>query len=95
MNGGINPHPNVILFQDDHLDVTLQDFNAHTGVATVIVRGKHPKVGFYYIWVRFLSGDETRVDFDGNNPNQDWALTIRTTHRDDIVKEIEVKRVRD
>ena len=81
--------------EDDHITVELLDFNSHTGAAQVIVREKHERVGFYYLWVNFNSGDSTRIDYDGGNPNRQRALTINTTHQDDSIKEIIVKRVRD
>jgi len=56
---------------------------------------KHEKVGSYYIWVNFESGDSTRIDYDGGNPQREHYLTVRTTHRNDKIKEIVVKRIRD
>src|SRR5258708_6235856 len=85
----------TLAFEDEHITIELLDFNSHTGVVQVIVREKHERVGFYYIWVNFKSGDSSQIDYDGGNPNREQALTIRTTHRDDNIKEMIVKRVRD
>ena len=82
-------------FEDDHIAVKLHNFSPMAGIANLIVEEKHEKVGFYYIWLRFESGDETRIDYDGGNPHQVKFLTFKTTHRMDIVKEIGAKRVRD
>jgi hypothetical protein len=85
----------TVAFEDDHIEVELLYFAPHSGTAQVLVREKHDRVGFYYIWVNFTSGDSTRIDYDGGNPSRVQALEIHTTHRDDSIKEIVVKRVRD
>lgn len=95
MNIGIDPDSQNPVFEDGYIAVTLHDFRPDTGKATVIVRDERPVVGFYYIWVRFVSGNGTRVDFDGNNPAQLRVLDIQTFERPDRVREIEVKRIRD
>jgi hypothetical protein len=82
-------------FQDEYMDVELLNFEPYAGVAQLVVHEKHGKMGFYYIWVNFESGDSTRIDYDGGNPQRQQLLTVRTTHRNDIIKEIVVKRVRD
>lgn len=47
-------------------------------LAAGLVEAWQARVGFYYIRVRFGSGNETRVDFNGNNPAQPRVLDFRT-----------------
>jgi len=86
---------NDATFEDDHITVELLNFEPYSGVAQVVVREKHDAVGFYYIWVNFESGNSTRFDYDGGNPNRVFVLEGRTIERDDKIKEIIVKRIRD
>ena len=84
-----------VVFEDEHIAIRLVDFTPHTGAALVAVDEKHQRVGYYYIWVNFESSDSTRFDYDGGNPNRVQTLEARTTHRNDKIKEIVAKRVRD
>jgi len=86
---------NGAVFDDDHMDIELLNFEPYSGVGQLIVREKHNGVGFYYIFVTFESGDSTRIDYDGGNPQRVQFLTVHTTHRNDTIKEIVAKRVRD
>lgn len=78
MSNGVEADPNKPVFEDDFIKVTLHNFRPQIGQATLIVRDKQARVGFYYIRVRFGSGNETRVDFNGNNPAQPRVLDFRT-----------------
>jgi hypothetical protein len=87
--------PNGSYFADDHISVELFDFVPSTGIVQIRVDENHGNVGFYYIWVNFESGDSTRIDYDGANPQREQYNTVRTNHENDKIKEILVERVRD
>jgi hypothetical protein len=52
------------------------------------------EVGFYYIVIHFSSGDSTRLDYDGENPNIPDSWDVNTTHRFDSIVSVECKNVR-
>jgi hypothetical protein len=86
---------NSAVFEDDRITVELFSFQSYDRVAQFTVREKHANVGYYHIWVYFESGDRTQTEYDGGNPQREQILTVRTTHRNDKIKEIVVKRVRN
>jgi len=86
---------NGAVFEDDHITVELFSFQSYDGVAQLTVREKHANAGSYHIWVYFESGDSTQIEYDGGNPQREQILTVRTTHRNDKIKEIVGKRVRN
>ena len=82
-------------WSDGHITVIFKDFDPSTRKAHFRVIEHHADVGFYYIGVYFTSGDATRFDYDGGNPQRPTMLDATTNQRDDSVKGIKVKRVRD
>ena len=82
-------------FADNHIVVRLISFDPSTGAARLAVDENDNNVGFYYISVHFGSGDSTRIDYDGGNPRRDNRPIAQSTHKNDTLKKIEVKRVRD
>ena len=80
--------PNGVAFEDDHVTVELFSFQSYDGVAQLTVGEKHANVGSYHIWVYFESGDSTQIEYDSGNPQREQILTVRTTHRNDKIKEI-------
>lgn len=82
-------------YEDSHITVRLLGFDPATGRANLSVDEHDSNVGFYFITVRFASGDETRINYDGGNPRRDLMPVVQTGHANDAINEIEVKRVRD
>jgi hypothetical protein len=82
-------------WSDEHITVTFKDFVPITGRARFKVSEHHANVGFYYIGIYFTSGSGTRVDYDGGNPNRPSIIEGTTNQRNDSLKGIKVKRVRD
>lgn len=82
-------------FADSHIAVRLLGFDPSTRIARLAVDEKHGNVGFYHIWVFFGSGDSTRIDYDGGNPNRDNHPFATSNHKNDVLVRIEAKRVRD
>jgi len=81
------------IFDDTHLSVRDEGFNADTGKQSLSIHEKHVGVGFYYINVVFESNNATRLSHDGGNPNRLMTPIVQTPKRGDAVKEITVKRV--
>jgi hypothetical protein len=82
-------------FQDDRITIRLLDFHAESGRVSIAVDEHRPNVGFYYIWINFQSGDEMRIDYDGGNPMRNTCPIFITSHKNDVLKEIKAKRIRD
>lgn len=82
-------------WEDEHITIRFLGFDPTSGQARLAIDEHHPKVGFYFIWFTFNSGDETRIDYDGGNPNRDMRPVVSTTHRNDVPKGLRAKRVRD
>lgn len=82
-------------FADSHIVLRLIGFDPSTGVAKLAVDENQNNVGFYYIFVYFGSGDNTRIDYDGGNPRRDNRPTAQSSHKNDTLAKIEVKRIRD
>jgi hypothetical protein len=82
-------------WSDEHITVNFKDFDPSTGQARFKVVEHHANVGFYYIGVYFTSGNATRFDYDGGNPRRPNVLDAKTDQRNDSVKGVKVKRVRD
>ena len=82
-------------FADSHIAIRLLGFDPSTRTVRLAVDEKHGNVGFYYIWVYFGSGDSTRIDYDGGNPNRDNRPSATSDHKNDVLVRIEAKRVRD
>jgi hypothetical protein len=83
------------VFEDEHILLRLMSFDPSSGLCRLAVDEKHSKVGLYYIFVRFGSGDETRIDYDGGNPMRDTRPIANSSHRNDTVTSVNAKRVRD
>ena len=94
MSGAIEIGPNVIQFEDEFILVRILSFTPGTGMAVLLVEEKQTRIGFYYIFVHFKSGDNTRIDYDGANPNRPTSFTVQTSRRDDVIASIEAKKVR-
>lgn len=94
MADGLEIGPNNILFQDDYIVVIIPRFDPHSGLAEVLVDHKREPSGDYYIWVHFQSGDSTRLDYNGANPNNPRPWTINSSHRNDRIAKVEVKKIR-
>jgi hypothetical protein len=82
-------------YEDSHITLRLLDFDPTTGRASLAIDEQDSNVGFYYIWVRFASGNETRIDYDGGNPRRDLNPVVVTAYPNDVIREVTVKRVRD
>lgn len=83
-------------FADGHIVLRLLGFDPTSPrQCRLAIDEDHPNVGFYYIWVTFASGDETRIDYDGGNPNRDNHPVVTSNHVNDGLKSIRAKRVRD
>jgi hypothetical protein len=82
------------VFEDEHILLRLMSFDPSSGTCRLAVDEKHSKVGFYYIFVKFGSGDEFRIDYDGGGL-RDTRPIAKSDHRNDMVTSVEVKRVRD
>lgn len=87
--------PHKTLCEDSNIAVQLLEFDPLRGVATIKIDEKVPKVGFYYIFIYFESGNNHRIDYDGANPNCKVAYQITTNKRNDTIQKVEAKRVRD
>ena len=94
MSGAIEIGPNVIQFEDEFILVRILSFTPGTGMAVLLVEEKQTRIGFYYIFVHFKSGDNTRIDYDGANPNRPTSFTVQTSSRDDVIASIEAKKAR-
>lgn len=94
-SGGNEIYANQAHFTDSHIVVRLLGFDSSNGIARLAVDENHDKVGFYYITVNFGSGDSTRIAYDGGNPYRDGRPTVGTSHRNDVLTGIAVKRVGD
>jgi len=95
MGDGQSIYLSQMQFSDPHIVVRFITFDPSAGTARIGIDENHPNVGFYYIWVHFGSGDNTRIDYDGANPNRDNRPIVKTSHKNDTVAKLEVKRVRD
>lgn len=82
-------------FSDGHIVLRLLGFDPTSRQCRLAIDEEHPNVGFYYIWVTFSSGDESRFDYDGGNPNRDNHPIATSSHINDGVKNIRATRVRD
>lgn len=82
-------------FADGHIVLRLLGFDPSSRQCRLAVDENHPNVGFYYIWVTFASGDETRIDYDGANPNRNNRPVVESSHINDFLKSIRATRVRD
>jgi hypothetical protein len=94
MANGIEIGPNIIQFEDDSIEVRVLSFNPDNGLGDIHVQKKTARVGFYYITVHFRSGDSTRLDYDGGNPQIPVGWEIRTSHRNDTIERVDVIKVR-
>jgi hypothetical protein len=90
---GIEPDPKTPVFEDDHIVLTLNAFNTSTGLATAYVHEKDSNVGRYRVLMRFDSGHEVALRFDGSEKYRTAFLIARTPHTDDGVAQIEVRSV--
>ena len=81
-------------YEDSHITLRLLGFDPATGRASLSVDEHDSNQGFYFITVRFASGDETRVNYDGGNPRRNLKPVVQTGHANDAISEIEVIRVR-
>jgi len=82
-------------YADEHIVLRLLGFDPSSRQCRLAIDENHPNVGFYYIWVTFGSGDESRIDYDGGNPNRDTRPRATSNHLNDTLKSIRAKRVRD
>lgn len=94
MADAIEIGPDIVLFEDDFIVVTIPRFDARSGVAEVLVDHKRQSPGDYYIWVQFRSGDSTRMDYVGGNPNNPRPWIVNSLHRDDAITGVDVKKIR-
>jgi hypothetical protein len=87
----------IPVYQDRHVTITLLAFSgsAKPPEAWLAVEEHDANVGFYYINVRFDSGDATRIDYDGGNPNRLREPSASSSHLPDSLKEISALRIRD
>jgi hypothetical protein len=83
------------VFEDEHILLRLMSFDPSSGFCRLAVDEKDLKVGFYFIFVKFGSGDEARIDYDGGNPMRDTRPIAQSSHRNDTVTSVTAKRVRD
>ena len=94
MEDGLEIGPDKILFQDDDITVRIPRFDAQSGRAEVLVDHKREPSGDYYIWVHFKSGDSTRMDYNGANPNNPRPWVLNSSHRNDHITRVEAKNIR-
>ncbi len=80
-------------FADSHIVVRLLGFDPTSGQCRLAIDENSLNIGFYYIWVTFASGDETRIDYDGGNPNRNNRPIIKSNHVNDSLSGIRAKRV--
>jgi hypothetical protein len=92
---GIEPDPKAPVFEDDHIALTLNAFNRNTRVGTVCVREKNKSVGRYRVVVRFSSGHEAILNFDGRDKDRSAFLVVRAPEEHGDIAQIEVRRVSD
>jgi hypothetical protein len=94
MADGLKIGPEKILFQDDYIGVRILRFDPRSGRAEVLVDHKREPSGDYYIWVHFESGDSTRLDYKGANPNNPRPWIINSSHQNDTITKVEAKKIR-
>ncbi len=94
MSDGLEIGPDKILFQDDYITVRIARFDPQSGFGEVLVDQKREPSGDYYIWVHFKSGDSTRMDYNGANPNNPRPWVINSSHRNDTITKVEAKKIR-
>lgn len=94
MGDGEEIGPNRILYQDDYITVRIPRFDSVSGVGEVLVDHKREPSGDYYIWVHFRSGDSTRLDYSGANPNNPRPWIINSSHVNDRITRVEAKKIR-
>jgi hypothetical protein len=94
MADGLEIGPDKILFQDDYITVRIARFDPQSGRGEVLVDHKREPSGDYYIWVHFKSGDSTRMDYNGANPNNPRPWVINSSHRNDTITKVEAKKIR-
>jgi hypothetical protein len=94
MGDGIRIGPNVIQAEDAYIAVRILSFNPDTGMAELLIDEKVVPIGFYYVFVNFRSGNSTRIDYDGANPNRPNSYTVHTIERGDAIVKVEAKKVR-
>lgn len=82
-----------VLFQDGFIVITIPSFDSHSGVGQVLIEHKQEPVGNYYIWVYFKSGDSTRLDYNGANPNNPKPWIVNSSHRNDTILRVEAKKI--
>lgn len=95
MGDGQSIYLSQMQFSDPHIVLRFLGFDPSAGTARIAIDENHANVGFYYIWVYFGSGNNTRIDYDGGNPSRDNRPIVRTGQANDTVARLEVKRVRD
>jgi hypothetical protein len=79
---------------DGYIEVQLTGFDPTSRQATLLIAEHHANLGRYFIWVKFTSGDETVVDYDGSNPNRVQHQIVTSSHVGDSVSGLRVQRVR-
>lgn len=94
MADGLEIGPNKILFQDDYITVRIPHFDSQSGQVEVLVDHKQEPSGDYYIWVHFKSGDSSRMDYNGANPNNPRPWVVNSSHRNDTITRVEAKKIR-
>ena len=94
MSEGIEIGPHKIQFEDEFIAVRVYWFDPRSGQAEIVIEEKQVPSGYYYVHVHFVSGDSTRIDYDGGNPNRLQSWSISTTHRDDAIARVDAKKVR-
>lgn len=94
MSNGIEIGPNHVHFEDDFIAVRIIGFDPEKGRANVLIERKRKESYFYYVVVKFRSGDSTRIDYDGDNPNIPADYVVRTSHRGDAIASVEAIKVR-
>jgi hypothetical protein len=92
--GGIAIGPNEKQFEDAFIVVRVLSFLPATGEVEVYFEKKVEKVGFYYVTVHFASGDSSRMDYDGENPNNPEVWQINSSHRNDSIIRVDGVKVR-
>jgi hypothetical protein len=94
MADGLEVGADKILFEDDNISVVTPRFDTQSGKAEVLLNHKREPGGEYYIWVYFKSGDSTRMDYNAANPNNPRPWVINSSHRNDTITRVEVKKIR-
>jgi hypothetical protein len=90
-------------WSDEHITVKYAGFDQATGVASFKVIEHHNNVGVYYI--RVIHGPDGgpsggppshhQEEYDGGNPRREKYINVQTGQRQDRVRGIKVKRIRD